>query len=96
MNTNTAAVVCKLKDAMGRYLWTDSIVAGQPPILLGYPVTTANEDMPDIASDSLAIAFGDFRRGYYVVDRLGIRVLVIHIRRSHTFISTALVVSAVR
>jgi len=31
--------------------------------------------MPDIGPDSLAIAFGDFRRGYLIVDRVGIRVL---------------------
>jgi HK97 family phage major capsid protein len=33
------------------------------------------EDMPDIAVGSYAIAFGDFQRGYVVVDRIGIRVL---------------------
>jgi HK97 family phage major capsid protein len=33
------------------------------------------EDMPDIAANSFAIAFGDFQRGYVVVDRLRIRVL---------------------
>ena len=31
--------------------------------------------MPDIASDSFSIAFGDFRRGYLIVDRVGIRIL---------------------
>ena len=31
--------------------------------------------MPDIGEDAFAIAFGDFRRGYLVVDRLGVRVL---------------------
>ena len=31
--------------------------------------------MPDLAEDSLSIAFGDFRRGYLVVDRMGVRVL---------------------
>jgi HK97 family phage major capsid protein len=31
--------------------------------------------MPDIAADATAIAFGDFRRGYLIVDRLGVRVL---------------------
>jgi HK97 family phage major capsid protein len=33
------------------------------------------EDMPDIATGSLSIAFGDFRRGYLIVDRQGVRVL---------------------
>jgi len=31
--------------------------------------------MPDIAADAPAIAFGDFMRGYLVVDRIGVRVL---------------------
>jgi HK97 family phage major capsid protein len=42
--------------------------------LLGYPVTEI-EDMPDIAADAFAVAFGDFRRGYLIVDRQGARVL---------------------
>jgi HK97 family phage major capsid protein len=41
---------------------------------MSFPVVEA-EDMPDIAANSLALAFGDFRRGYLVVDRTGIRVL---------------------
>jgi HK97 family phage major capsid protein len=41
---------------------------------MGFPVVEA-EDMPDIAPNALSIAFGDFRRGYLVVDRTGIRVL---------------------
>ncbi|MGT2486757.1 phage major capsid protein [Methylobacterium oryzae CBMB20] len=31
--------------------------------------------MPDLAKDRLSVAFGDFRRGYLVVDRTGMRVL---------------------
>ena len=31
--------------------------------------------MPDIDTDTVSIAFGDFRRGYLVVDRLGVRIL---------------------
>ena len=41
---------------------------------MNFPVTEA-EDMPDIASDSYSIAFGDFQRAYLIVDRMGIRVL---------------------
>ena len=36
---------------------------------------TEAEDMPDIAVDATAVAFGDFKRGYLIVDRLGVRVL---------------------
>ena len=48
--------------------------AGGRASLLTYPLVEA-EDMPDIAADAYAIAFGDFRRGYLVVDRAGVRVL---------------------
>jgi HK97 family phage major capsid protein len=41
---------------------------------MSFPLTEA-EDMPDIAADAPAIAFGDFRRGYLVVDRAGVRIL---------------------
>ena len=40
----------------------------------GYEVVEAT-DMPAIAADSLSIALGDFKRGYKIIDRLGIRVL---------------------
>lgn len=74
MNRSTAAAIRKLKDADGRYLWRDALDAGQPDRLLGYPVVLA-EDMPDISSDSFSVAFGDFMRGYLIVDRRGISVL---------------------
>jgi HK97 family phage major capsid protein len=48
--------------------------AGESASMLGYPVTEI-EDMPDIAANAIAIAFGDFRRGYLMVDRQGARVL---------------------
>ena len=63
-----------MKDGDGTYIWQPSADAAQPSRLLGYPVVES-EDMPDIAADSLSIAFGDFRRGYLIVDRVGIRVL---------------------
>lgn len=74
MNRATQGEVRKLKDADGHYLWQPAATPGQAPTLLGFPVAEA-EDMPDIATDSTAIAFGDFRRGYLIVDRIGIRVL---------------------
>lgn len=74
MNSKTAGAVRKLKDAEGRFLWTDSLAAGEPARLMGYPVLLA-EDMPDIASNSFAIAFGDFHAGYTVAERPDLRVL---------------------
>ncbi|KEO55930.1 phage major capsid protein [Thioclava pacifica] len=74
MNSKTAGAVRKMKDADGRFLWTDGLAAGEPPRLMGYPVLIA-EDMPDIASDSFAIAYGDFDAGYTVAERPDLRVL---------------------
>lgn len=74
MNKNVQARVRKLKDGDGNYIWQPASNAGEPATLLGYPVHEA-EDMPDIAANAHAIAFGDFQKGYLVVDRAGVRVL---------------------
>ena len=74
MNRKTESAVRKFKDSTGNYIWQPGTSAGQPATLFGYPVTEV-EDMPDIAANSYSIAFGDFARGYLVVDRVGIRVL---------------------
>jgi len=59
MNRSTQGTIRKFKDADGNYIWQPGIAAGQPATLMGYPVVES-EDMPDIASDSYSIAFGDF------------------------------------
>ncbi len=74
MNRATQSLVRKMKDTTGDYLWQPSTSPGVAPTLMGYPVAEA-EDMPDAATDSLSVAFGDFNRGYLVVDRIGIRML---------------------
>lgn len=74
MNRTTQAQVRKMKDADGNYLWQPATNPGEAPSLLGFPIAES-EDMPDIGADALAVAFGDFRRGYLIVDRIGIRVL---------------------
>ena len=63
-----------MKDADGRFLWSDSLAAGEPARLMGYAVLIA-EDMPDIAIGATAIAFGDFTAGYTVAERPDLRVL---------------------
>lgn len=74
MNRKTESRVRKFKDDNGNYIWQPGTAAGQPATIFGYPVTES-EDMPDIASGSTSIAFGDFARGYLIVDRIGVRVL---------------------
>jgi HK97 family phage major capsid protein len=74
MNRKTQSVIRKFKDSGGNYLWQPPAVAGGRASLMTFPVIEA-EDMPDIAANSLSVAFGDFGRGYLVVDRSGVRVL---------------------
>ncbi|HWA91814.1 MAG TPA: phage major capsid protein [Rhizomicrobium sp.] len=74
MNRKTESAVRKFKDTAGNYIWQPGASAGQPATLFGYAVTES-EAMPDIAANSYSVAFGDFARGYLVVDRVGIRVL---------------------
>ncbi|WP_296761845.1 phage major capsid protein [Sediminimonas sp.] len=74
MNSKTAGQIRKMKDAEGRFLWTDGMAAGEPARLMGYKVLIA-EDMPDVASGSVAVAFGDFSAGYTVAERPDLRVL---------------------
>lgn len=74
MNRRTINTVRKFKDADGNYIWQPSLSAGAPSTLLGYPLVEM-EDMPDIGSGVASVAFGDFRRGYLIADRQGVRVL---------------------
>jgi HK97 family phage major capsid protein len=74
MNRKTQGAIRKLKDVNGEYLWQPSAVAGGKSTLMGFNVVEA-EDMPNIGANSLSAAFGDFSRGYLVVDRVGVRVL---------------------
>ena len=70
----TQAEIRKIKDGDGNYIWRPGEQAGQGATLMTFPIAET-EDMPDIAANSFAIAFGDFGRGYLVVDRVGIRIL---------------------
>lgn len=74
MNRTSMGKVRKLRDSEGRQLWQPSSQAGQPSQLLSYPVSEM-PGMPDMAASALPIAFGDFRRGYLIIDRTGVRVL---------------------
>ncbi|WP_443027055.1 phage major capsid protein [Sphingomonas sp. GB1N7] len=68
MNAATVSRIRKFKTADGQFLWVPSLAAGQAATLLGYPVIEA-EDMPDVAANSLSVAFGNFRAGYLIAER---------------------------
>ncbi|WP_426031029.1 phage major capsid protein [Caulobacter sp. DWP3-1-3b2] len=74
MNSLTASAISKMKDGQGNYIWRESLIVGQPSVLLGRPVEI-DENMPNIGAGALAVAFGDFRAGYLINDRMGTRIL---------------------
>lgn len=74
MNTQTLSQIRKFKDSDGAYLWRPGLADQMPATLLGYPVVEA-EDMPDIAGGVSAVAFGNFKRGYLIADRMATRIL---------------------
>jgi HK97 family phage major capsid protein len=74
MNSATLARIRKFKTTDGAFIWQPGLAAGQPATLLGYPVVEA-EDMPDIAVNSLSIAFGNFQAGYVIAERSDTSIL---------------------
>jgi HK97 family phage major capsid protein len=73
-NQNVLGELMALKDSTNRPLWEPSLQANEPSLLVGYPVVIC-PDMPDVAANSYPIAFGDFQKGYYLVDRVGVSLL---------------------
>lgn len=75
MNKATLGKIRKFKEALaGQYIWQPGIAAGQPSTLFGYPVEEC-ESCPDVGAGALPIMFGNFKRGYTIVDRIGTSVL---------------------
>lgn len=72
-NKLVLAALRKYKDTSGQYLWQPPVSAGQPSTFLGYGITEA-EDMPAVAANAFPLAFGDFREGYLICDRVGMRM----------------------
>lgn len=76
MRRTTRSVIRKFKDGQGQYLWSidRTLSGGVQENLLGRPLYLGS-DMPALGADALAVAYGDFRAGYTVVDRMGLRTL---------------------
>jgi HK97 family phage major capsid protein len=76
MNDATVATVRKFKDGSGNLQWKPgaSVAEGFTETFLGHPISY-DDQMPDVASNSYSVAFGDFKRGYLIVDRLGTQVI---------------------
>jgi HK97 family phage major capsid protein/HK97 family phage prohead protease len=74
MNRASMALIRKMKDADGQYIWQAALAAGQPASLLGRPVYEA-VDMPDPTGGNSPIVFGDFATGYAIADRIGFEII---------------------
>jgi HK97 family phage major capsid protein len=74
MPTACVQRISQVKDAQKRPLFQPTMAAGQPPTLIGYPLYEA-EQMPAVSANSYSIAFANWQRAYWIVDRLGIRML---------------------
>lgn len=73
-NRRTLAFLRTLKATDGNFLWQPGLNGVVANTINGFPYLIA-EDMPDIAANSKSIAFGDFLRGYTIVDRTGLSVV---------------------
>ena len=63
-----------IKDGNGNYIWQPSLVAGEPATLAGYAHSEISE-MDAVAAGKSPLIFGDFKQGYLIADRIGVRVL---------------------
>jgi len=74
MNRSTAGVIRQLKDGEGNYLWRPGLDAGSPNTLFGYPVHL-DDNVDAIGAGKYPVFFGNFKRAYMILDRMGIRML---------------------
>src|SRR5690606_14408734 len=74
MSDVTMGTVRKFKDAQGAFIWNPPTAAGEVATILGKPVHT-DDNIDAVGAGKFPIAFGNFQRGYLVVDRFGVRVL---------------------
>jgi HK97 family phage major capsid protein len=74
MKRGTWSSILTLRNGSGDFLLNPFMMKeGTDKVFLGRPVVLMN-DMPTVAANSLSVAYGDFREGYTIVDRYGIRV----------------------
>jgi HK97 family phage major capsid protein len=73
MRDATVGIIRKLQDSQNRPLWEPSVQAGQPDMIMGYPVVI-NNDVAAAAASAKSIAFGDFSK-YIIRDVSGVQLV---------------------
>jgi len=74
MTRGTFADIMKLKTSDTYLINPYLMKEGTTQVMLGKPIVIM-ADMPEVASASLPVVYGDFMEGYTIVDRFGVRVL---------------------
>ncbi len=74
MHRRTLATIQKMQDNVGRFIWQPAIADKMPETIFGIPVYCSNH-MPIPEEGASAIALGDFKAGYKIVDRIGISIM---------------------
>lgn len=76
INRLIVGAIRKLKDSVtGAYIWQPSLQLGVPALLLGKPVYYASDLDSTISANKFLAVYGDFKAGYQIIDKPGIRVL---------------------
>lgn len=88
-NRHTIARIRKMKDGVGRYLWEAGNVAAKIPNTINGDPYIEIPHMDDIGSNKYPIVYGDFSKGYLIVDGLQIIVIRNPFRTSGYVIFTA-------
>lgn len=71
--SSTELHISTKKDSNGQYLWQPSVQAGRPNTFKGYEMHN-QEDIAAIAAAKKVASFGDYKAGYRIYDRRGLRV----------------------
>jgi len=74
MNDSTAETIRKIKDGEGNYIWRPGLTENVPDMLLGKPIAY-DDNLADIGAGAYPLFFGNFKRAYLILDRMGIRIL---------------------
>jgi HK97 family phage major capsid protein len=74
LNRRTLASLRSKVSTTGSFIWEPGLNGPVANTLAGFPYVVANT-MADEANNSYSLAFGDFRRGYTIVDRVGMSVV---------------------
>jgi HK97 family phage major capsid protein len=74
LNRKTVSKIRQLKSGLGEYVWQGGLANVVPNTIAGFPYVLM-PDMDDIGAGKFPMAFGDFKRGYTIVD--GMQLIMI-------------------